>query len=40
MVDIEDTVSGCSRILNDEFSEFPEQSLYMIGSIDEARTGK
>ncbi|WP_373499916.1 F0F1 ATP synthase subunit beta [Desulfococcus sp.] len=40
MVDIEDTVSGCSRILNDEFSEFPEQSMYMIGSIEEARTGK
>jgi len=37
MVDIEDTVSGCARILDDEFSEIPEQSLYMIGSIDEAK---
>ena len=39
MVNIEDTVAGCERILNDEFSEYPEQSLYMIGSIDEAKTG-
>lgn len=36
MVDVEETVSGCARILDDEFADFPEQSLYMIGSIDEA----
>ncbi len=39
MVNIEDTVAGCERILNEEFSQYPEQSLYMIGSIDEAKTG-
>ncbi|MEZ4524445.1 MAG: F0F1 ATP synthase subunit beta [Desulfobacterales bacterium] len=39
MVNIEDTVAGCERILNEEFSQYPEQSLYMIGSIDEAKIG-
>jgi F-type H+/Na+-transporting ATPase subunit beta len=39
MVEIADTVAGCARILDDEFSEFPEQALYMIGAIDEARVG-
>ncbi len=29
-------LTGCERILADEFSEFPEQSLYMIGAVDEA----
>jgi F-type H+/Na+-transporting ATPase subunit beta len=37
LVSREETVSGCERILKDEFAEFPEQALYMIGSIDEAR---
>jgi F-type H+-transporting ATPase subunit beta len=32
----EAALSGCERILGDEFSDFPEQSLYMIGSVDEA----
>lgn len=36
MVDLEDTITGCERILNDEFSETPESKLYMIGTIDEA----
>lgn len=34
-VDLEAALSGCERILNDEFSDYPEQSLYMIGSIDQ-----
>ena len=34
LVDAEQTVSGCERILNDEFSEVPEGDLYMIGSLD------
>lgn len=38
MVDIEDTIEGCERILNDEFSESPENSVYMIGPISEAKT--
>ena len=35
-VDLADTIEGCSRILNDEFLDYPERSLYMIGSIREA----
>jgi F-type H+-transporting ATPase subunit beta len=35
-VALEDTIDGCERILNDEFSEVPEKALYMIGDIDEA----
>jgi F-type H+-transporting ATPase subunit beta len=34
-VDLEDTISGCERILNDEFAETSESDLYMIGTIDE-----
>jgi len=37
MVDKEDTIGGCERILNDEFSDYPESALYMIGTIDEAK---
>lgn len=37
MVDLEDTLSGCERILDDEFSSYPEQALYMIGTVDEAK---
>ncbi|OIP74708.1 MAG: F0F1 ATP synthase subunit beta [Oscillatoriales cyanobacterium CG2_30_44_21] len=35
VVELEDTITGCDRILNDEFSDTPERSLYMIGTIDE-----
>lgn len=37
MVRLEDALVGCERILSDEFALYPERSLYMIGSIDEAR---
>ncbi len=37
MVELESTLEGCERILNDEFSSYPERSLYMIGSVDEAK---
>ncbi|NLG77515.1 MAG: F0F1 ATP synthase subunit beta [Xanthomonadaceae bacterium] len=37
MIELEDTLEGCERILNDEFSDFPEKSLYMIGGIHEAK---
>jgi len=37
MVELEDTLSGCERILNDEFADWPEQALYMIGTVDEAK---
>jgi F-type H+-transporting ATPase subunit beta len=36
LVELDDALDGCERILNDEFSEYPERALYMIGSIDEA----
>jgi len=35
-VSTEDALDGCERILNDEFAEYPERALYMIGSVDEA----
>ena len=37
MVKLEDALDGCERILNDEFSDYPEKSLYMIGDISEAK---
>jgi F-type H+-transporting ATPase subunit beta len=37
MVGLDDAIAGCERILDDEFSDYPERSLYMIGSIDEAK---
>lgn len=36
-VNLENTLTGCERILNDEFDDYPEQSLYMIGDITEAK---
>lgn len=37
MVKLEDALAGCDRILNDEFSNISEQSLYMIGTVDEVK---
>jgi len=36
MVALADSLDGCERILNDEFSDKPERALYMIGNIEEA----
>jgi F-type H+-transporting ATPase subunit beta len=36
MVPLEDALEGCERILGDEFADYPERALYMIGPIDEA----
>jgi F-type H+-transporting ATPase subunit beta len=36
LVSREDALDGCERILNDEFKDYPESALYMIGAIDEA----
>jgi F-type H+-transporting ATPase subunit beta len=36
LVSLEDALKGCERILNDEFKDFEESSLYMIGAVDEA----
>ena len=33
---LKDALDGCERILQDEFSEYPEKSLYMIGKVEEA----
>ncbi|MGC9526237.1 MAG: F0F1 ATP synthase subunit beta [Limnospira sp.] len=38
LVDLDAALDGCDRILNDEFSDRSERSLYMIGSIDEAKS--
>ena len=35
-VTLEEALDGCERILNDEFKDYPESAMYMIGSIDEA----
>lgn len=35
-VSIQDTIDGCERIINGEFSGYDESALYMIGKIDEA----
>ncbi len=36
LVRVDDALSGCERILNDEFADYPESALYMIGGIEEA----
>ncbi len=38
LVSLEDALSGCERILNDEFKDYPESALYMIGAIEEAKS--
>jgi len=35
-VSLQDALEGCERILHDEFKDFSESDLYMIGTIDEA----
>ncbi len=37
VVKLKDALDGCERILQDEFMDYPESALYMIGSIEEAR---
>jgi F-type H+-transporting ATPase subunit beta len=39
-VSLEQSLDGCERILKGEFNHYPEQSLYMIGSINEAKLGE
>jgi len=39
-VSLEDAIEGCERILNDDFFDFPENTLYMIGRADEAEKKK
>ncbi len=37
LVSLEDALDGCERILRDEFKDYPESALYMIGPIGEAK---
>ena len=37
LVSIKDSLDGCERILHDEFKDYPESALYMIGAISEAK---
>jgi F-type H+-transporting ATPase subunit beta len=39
-VSLSDALDGCERILRDEFKDYPEGDLYMIGKIDEAEAKK
>ena len=37
LVSLDDALDGCQRILADEFKDYPERALYMIGAVDEAK---
>lgn len=37
LVPLEDALSGCERILRDEFQQYPERAFYMIGSLDDLK---
>jgi F-type H+-transporting ATPase subunit beta len=37
LVSLADALDGCERILRDEFKDFPEGALYMIGRAGEAK---
>jgi F-type H+-transporting ATPase subunit beta len=37
LVSLKDALDGCERILHDEFKDYPESGLYMIGPISEAK---
>jgi F-type H+-transporting ATPase subunit beta len=36
LVSLEEGLDGCERILRDEFKDYPESALYMIGPVDDA----
>src|SRR3984957_10397753 len=37
LVPLKDSLDGCERILHDEYKDYPESALYMIGAIGEAK---
>jgi F-type H+-transporting ATPase subunit beta len=37
LVSLKDALDGCERILRDEFKDYSERALYMIGTVDEAK---
>jgi F-type H+/Na+-transporting ATPase subunit beta len=38
VVDLEDAIDGCERIINDEFADLSESDLYMLGKISEVKS--
>ena len=40
LVGLPDSLDGCERILKDDFKDYPESALYMIGAIGEAKEKK
>ena len=40
LVSLEDALDGCEKILRDEFKDYPESALYMIGPISEVKNKK
>lgn len=38
LVSLKDALNGCEAILNDECKDYPESALYMIGTLDEAKS--
>ena len=37
LVSLKDALDGCERILRDEFKDYPESALYMIGAIERSQ---
>jgi F-type H+-transporting ATPase subunit beta len=37
LVSLKDSLAGCESILRDQFEDYPESALYMIGAISEAK---
>ena len=37
IVSLKDSLDGCELILNDEFKDYPESALYMIGTVNEVK---
>ena len=37
LVSLKDALDGCERILRDEFKDYPESALYMIGTLTKPR---
>lgn len=37
LVSLDESLDGCERILNDDFEDYPERALYMIGPISEIK---
>jgi F-type H+-transporting ATPase subunit beta len=39
-VELEETITGCERILDGAFADYPERALYMIGAIEDAEAAR